>query len=381
MFKEVIDFVQHLYKTKEFIPLHEPVFRGNEKEYVIETIDSTFVSSVGKFVDKFEEMICSYTGAKYAVATVNGTSALHMALLGAGVKRGDEVITQALTFIATANAINYCGADPIFIDVDRDTLGMSPESLRSFLDEMTVFDNGICKNKLSNKRIAAVVPMHTFGFACRIAEIKVICDEYNLTLVEDSAESIGTKVGEKHTGTFGRLGVFSFNGNKTITSGGGGVIITDDKELASHLKHLTTTAKTPHKWEYVHDMIGYNYRLTNLAAALGVAQMEQLPEIIRSKRELAKKYKSFFSTDNYQNLTLITESPNSKSNYWLNAITLEDRKQRDEFLKETNSAGIMTRPIWQLMNRLEMFKDYQTEDISNSEWFADRVVNIPSTVI
>ena len=377
MFEEVISFIQDLYGTKAFIPLHEPVFKGKEKEYVLETIDSTFVSSVGKFVDKFEEMICSYTGAKYAVATVNGTSALHMALIGAGVKPDDEVITQSLTFVATANAISYCRAQPVFVDVDKDTLGMSPESLSSFLKEMTVAENGICKNKVTGKRISAVVPMHTFGFACRIQEIQQICVDYNLTLVEDSAESIGTWVGGKHTGTFGNLGVFSFNGNKTITSGGGGVIITDNAELAGLLKHITTTAKISHKWEYVHDMIGYNYRLPNINAALACAQLEQLESILTIKRALSAKYKDFFrKTD----ISYVQEIEGTSANYWLNTIILNNAANRDSFLEETNSAGVMTRPIWHELNELTMFKKCYAHKLKNSNWLADRVVNLPSSV-
>ena len=377
MFDEVIAFVKNLFGNKEFIPLHEPVFGGNEKQYVIETIDSTFVSSVGKFVDKFEEMICNYTGAKYAIATVNGTSALHMALLGAGVSSDDEVITQALTFVATANAISYCRAQPVFVDVDKDTLGMSPDNLRSFLKEFTISENGVCKNKLSGKRISAVVPMHTFGFACRIQEIRQICDEYHLPLVEDSAESIGTWIGNKHTGTFGSLGVFSFNGNKTITCGGGGVIVTDDGELAKKLKHMTTTAKVPHKWEYVHDMIGYNYRMPNINAALACAQLEQLEAILTVKRALSAKYQDFFNTTD---ISFVEEIEGTRANYWLNTIVLKDQTERDLFLEKTNSAGVMTRPIWHLLNDLTMFKECYSHKLEHSSWLSDRIVNLPSSV-
>ncbi len=390
---EIVKFIRKTYNKPEgFIPLHEPRFGGNEKKYLNECIDSTFVSSVGKFVDLFEQKIAEYTGAKYAVAAVNGTAALHIALQLAGVKQNDEVITQPLTFIATANAISYTGAKPIFIDVDKDTMGLSPESLKEFLYKKTVkFIDGItgeveCRNRITNKKISACIPMHTFGHPARIDEIKELCDEYNIALIEDAAESLGSLYKGKHTGTFGLMGTLSFNGNKTITTGGGGMIITDNEELAKLAKHLTTQAKVPHKWNYEHDYIGYNYRLTNLAAALGVAQIEQLPEIIESKRKLAKQYESFFSQSSTKSVEdlfpqFITEPKDSKSNYWLNAVLLENRESRDQFLEYTNQNGVMTRPIWELMNRLPMFKDCQCENIENSEWLTDRVVNIPSSVI
>jgi len=380
MYKNFIEFVKDIYKTKEFIPLHEPRFNGNEKKYLNECIDSTFVSSVGKFVDKFEKEIANYTGAKYAVATVNGTAALHIALLIAGIKPGDEVITQPLTFIATSNAINYCGAKPVFIDVDRDTMGLSSEKLEHFLKNNTKYDSLTSQiiNLSTNRPIRACVPMHTFGHPCRIDEIKEICDKYNLKLIEDSAESIGSLYKEKHTGTFGDLGIFSFNGNKIITCGGGGVIVTDDEELAKKAKHITTTAKIPHKWEYKHDMIGYNYRMPNLNAALASAQLEQLSEFLENKRELANKYMAFFENSN---MKFFREPEFARSNYWLNAVILQDRIQRDSFLKVTNENGIMTRPVWELTNRLTMFNSCHVENIDNAEWLMDRTVNIPSSVI
>ena len=383
-YKEFVDFVRKAYNKPEgFIPLHEPTFNGNEKKYLIDCIDSTFVSSVGKYVDKFEEIVAEYTGSKYAIAAVNGTAALHIALVLSDVTDNDEVITQPLTFIATANAISYIGAKPVFIDVDKDTMGLSPEKLKLFIKNKTKQvlnpdSNKIQpKNKQTGKFIKAVIPMHTFGHSTRIDEIKTICDEYNIALIEDAAESLGSYYKGKHTGTFGQFGTLSFNGNKTITTGGGGMILTNNEELAKKAKHITTTAKVPHKWEYVHDMIGYNYRLTNLAAALGVAQMEQLPSFIESKRKLAKEYEEFFSSTDIE---FVIEKTDCKANYWLNAVILKDREQRDEFLEKTNSEGIMTRPIWELMNRLKMFKDCQAENLSNSEWLADRVVNITSTV-
>ena len=377
-------FIRKIYnKPTSFIPLHEPFFGGNEKKYLMECIDSTYVSSIGTYVTKFEKMVAEYTGSKYAIATVNGTAALHTALLLSGVKENDEVITQSLTFVATANAISYTGANPISIDVDIDTMGLSPQSLKEWLEKSTIKRFNKKKNewetinKKTDKKIAACIPMHTFGHSCRIDEIKIICDEYSIALIEDSAESLGTKYKGKNTGTFGLFGILSFNGNKTITTGGGGMILTNNKELAVKSKHITTTAKLPNKWEYIHDIIGFNYRLTNLSAALGVAQMEQLPDLIRRKRTLAKKYINFFAGSD---IKFVKEKENTKANYWLNAILLKDRKKRDKFLKETNEAGIMTRPAWELMNKLPMYKDCQKGDLSNSEWLVDRLVNITSSV-
>ncbi|MDF1877945.1 LegC family aminotransferase, partial [Sulfurimonas sp. SAG-AH-194-L11] len=364
---------------KEFLPLHEPRFIGNEKKYVNETIDSTFVSSVGKFVTQFEEMVAKFSGTKYAVATSNGTSALHIGLKLVGVDEKCEVITQPLTFIATANAISYCGAKPIFVDVDRDTLGLSPSKLKEFLEEFTRVDkDGNCINKTTNKIIKACVPMHTFGHPCKIDTIVEICDAYNIAVVEDAAESLGSYYKGTHTGSFGKVAVFSFNGNKIITTGGGGMLVTNDEELAKRAKHITTTAKVPHPYEYIHDEIGYNYRLTNLAAALGVAQMENLDFFIAKQRELASKYEAFFKNSD---LEFITEPKDSESNYWLNAVILKDKKQRDEFLKYTNNNGVMTRSVWRLMNKLEMFKDAQTANLDNALWLEERVVNISSSVV
>jgi len=377
MFADTIHFIKDIYQTKEFIPLHEPRFYGNEKSYLNECIDSTFVSSVGKFVDQFETEFARTVGAKYAIATVNGTAALHISLILAGVKSGDEVITQPLTFIATANAISYIGAKPIFLDVDLDTMGLSPDALRSFLERECQLIDGQCFNRSSGKVIKACVPMHTFGHPCRIEEIKSICSEWHIALVEDAAESLGSYYKEKHTGTFGIVGAFSFNGNKIITSGGGGVIVTDDEAIAKRAKHITTTAKIPHKWEYVHDEIGYNYRLPNLNAALLCAQLEQLEDFLKSKRELSTVYKQFFTA---QNIKFIEEPKNSRSNYWLHALLLDDVIQRDAFLEQTNSNGVMTRPIWALMNKLEMFKNSQCDELKNALFLEERIVNIPSSV-
>jgi perosamine synthetase len=377
MSAEIVDFIKSTFKTAEFIPLHEPRFTGNEKAYLNECIDSTFVSSVGKFVNKFEEQIQDYTGAKYAKATVNGTSALHIALVAIGVETDDEVITQALTFVATANAISYQKAHPVFVDVDKDTLGMSPKSLEHFLSTNVELRNGIPFNKISNRKISACVPMHTFGHPCKIDEIISLCNQYNIPVIEDSAESLGSFYKGKHTGTYGKIGIISFNGNKTITCGGGGMIITDDEALAQKIIHLTTTAKVAHKWNYEHDEIGYNYRLTNVSAALGCAQMENLPSFIENKRELATMYIDFFKQKGIQ---FIHEPKNSTSNYWLNAILFKDKKERDEFLDYSNNNGVMTRPVWHLMNDLKMFENCQTTDLTNSIYLSERLVNIPSSV-
>ena len=378
MYADIINFIKDTYKSLDFIPLHEPRFVGNEKKYINECIDTTFVSSVGRYVDLFEKEIASYTGAKYAVATCNGTSALHISFLLADIQQNDEVITQSLTFVATCNAISYCRAKPIFIDVDKDTMGMSPSALRLFLEKNTTIKNNKCINNLTGNVIKACVPMHTFGHPCKVDEIKEICSEYNIFLIEDAAESVGSFYKSKHTGNFGKLGVMSFNGNKIITAGGGGCIVTNDKALAKNAKHLTTTAKVPHKWEFNHDMVGYNYRMPNINAALLAAQLENLNKFLKYKRELANRYVEFFRNTEY---TFFQEPANSRSNYWLNTIILEDKLQRDQFLDETNSNGIMTRPIWTLMHRLPMFKYAQCDELDNSVWLHDRVVNIPSSVI
>ncbi len=374
---KTISFIQDTFHTKDFIPLHEPYFGGNEKKYLNETIDSTFVSSVGAFVNKFEEDFAKFTGSKFAVACVNGTNSLHIALILAGVKSEDEVLSQSLTFIATANAISYIGAQSVFIDVDRDTMGMSPKALQSFLEKFgQKREDGFTYNSKTGKKIAACVPMHTFGFPLRIEELAEICKNWNVFLVEDAAESLGSYYKSKHTGTFGKIGVFSFNGNKTITCGGGGALITDDEELAKRAKHLTTQAKIPHAWKFSHDEIGYNYRMPNLNAALACAQLEQLDKILANKRELAEKYKSFFSETDYN---CVTELADTKANYWLNALILPSDEERDEFLRRTNEGGVMTRPIWDLMSSLPMFENFQNDGLENSRWLEERVVNIPSS--
>ena len=360
-----------------FIPLHRPVFEGNEKQYLIDCIDSNFVSSVGAKVVEFEQHIAAFTGANYAIATVNGTAALHVALQLASVQRDDEVITQALTFIATCNALSYAGAHPVFVDVDRDTLGLSPEALRHWLSEHAELRDGQAFNRSTGRRIAACVPMHTFGIPLRIAEIVAICDEYGISVVEDAAESLGSWVGDRHTGTFGKLATLSFNGNKVITTGGGGMIITDDEALAKRAKHLTTTAKVPHPYEFVHDEVGYNYRLPNLNAALGCAQMELLPKMLEIKAEVAARYRGFFAGTGVR---FVEPLPGTTANYWLNAIVLDCEADRDALLDYTNSREVMTRPIWRLMSRLPMFQHCQHDGLENSRWLEARVVNLPSSV-
>jgi perosamine synthetase len=325
-----------------------------------------------------EEKIVNYTGAKYAITTSNGTSALHISLLLANVEQNDEVITQALTFVATCNAISYCGAQPIFVDVDKDTMGLSPSALKGFLENNTSVKNQQCVNNKTGRVIKACIPMHTFGHPCRIDEIKDICDKHHIFLIEDAAESVGSFYKDKHTGNFGQVGVMSFNGNKIITAGGGGCIVTNDKALARKAKHLTTTAKVPHKWDFYHDMVGYNYRMPSLNAALLVAQLENIDNFIHSKRKLADVYEAFFKATDY---TFVKEAVECKSNYWLNSIVLKNKQQRDEFLNETNSQNVMTRPIWTLMNKLPMFEHTQCGDLTNSKWLEERVVNIPSSVV
>jgi aminotransferase in exopolysaccharide biosynthesis len=383
MFQKTIDFIRELYRQpKGFIPLHVPIFGGNEKKYLNECIDTTFVSSVGKFVNQFEDLIAEFTSAKKAVACVNGTSALHIALKLVGVEKNDEVITQPLTFIATCNAISYIGAIPVFVDVDLDTLGMSPLSLSEFLISQTTqqFNNSTnkneCINKITGHRIKACVPMHTFGFPCKIDEISKICQKHNIELIEDAAESIGSFYKGKHTGTFGKIGVLSFNGNKTITTGGGGMLLFDDELLSKRAKHLTTQAKIPHPWEFAHDEIGYNYRMPNINAALGVAQMEQLTTFLANKRQIAQKYENFFSATT---LDFFKEPIHSSSNFWLNAIILKNKAERDSFLDYTNKNEVMTRPAWQIMNQLKMYQKCQTDSLQNATFLADRLVNIPSS--
>ncbi len=364
----------------DFVPLHAPTFSGNEKKYLDECIDSTFVSSVGAFVDRFERDIAEYTGARRAVVCVSGTNALHMALMLASVERDDEVLTQSLSFIATCNAISYIGAHPVFIDVDYDTMGLSPDALREWLEKHTVKDAGnVLRNKSTGRRVKSVVPMHTFGHPCRIDEIASICDEYCLELVEDAAESIGSFYKGKHTGTFGRIGAISFNGNKTITTGGGGMLLFNDEKLADLAKHLTTQAKVPSRWEFIHDHIGYNYRMPNINAALGCAQLEEISGFLASKRKTAEIYREFFASEP-GGIKFMAEPTESVSNYWLNAIAFPTREERDRFLQYSNDHGVMTRPIWELMWHLPMFEHCERDSQTNTVLLADTIVNLPSSV-
>ena len=377
-YNQITDFIHQLFRTEETVPLHAPLFIGNEKKYLEECIDTTFVSSVGKFVDRFEADMAAYTGARKAVVCVSGTNALHMAMMLAGVERDDEVLTQALTFIATCNAISYIGAHPVFIDVDMETLGLSPKAVKDWLVKNAEVKNGACYNKHSGRRVKACVPMHTFGHPVKIDELVAVCEEWHLELVEDAAESIGSLYKGRHTGTFGKVGAISFNGNKTITTGGGGMLLFQDEELGTLAKHLTTQAKVPHRWAFVHDHIGYNYRMPNINAALGCAQLENIDRYVADKRETAAIYADFFK--NIPDITFFTEPENCRSNYWLNVVMLKDKTAQQEFLEYTNDHGVMTRPVWELMNRLEMFKHCETDGLKNTEWLADRIVNIPSSV-
>lgn len=376
--KKVTDFIHELYGAQDFVPLAVPVFVGNEKKYLNECIDTTFVSSVGKFVDRFEEDTAQYTGAKRAVVCVSGTNALHMSLMLAGVQRDDEVLTQALTFIATCNALSYIGAHPVFIDVDRDTMGLSPVAVREWLAKNSEQKNGECYNKNTGRRVKACVPMHTFGHPVHLDELVEVLKEYHIEMVEDAAESIGSLYKGKHTGTFGKVGALSFNGNKTITTGGGGMMLFNDEELGAYAKHITTQAKIPHRWEFRHDHIGYNYRMPNINAALGCAQLEHIEEYVASKRETAKAYEEFFK--DMAEIEFFVDTPDTRSNYWLNVVILKDKEAQLNFLEYTNDNGVMTRPIWELMNRLSMFEKCENDGLKNTIWFADRVVNIPSSV-
>ncbi len=382
MYEDIVKFIRDHYQAKdgETVMLHAPTFAGNEKKYLNECIDTTFVSSVGQFVDRFERDMEAFTGAKKAVVCVSGTNALHMAMMLAGVERDDEVLTQALTFIATCNAISYIGAHPVFIDVDMDTMGLSPKAMEGWLEENAELrDDGQCYNKTTGRRIKACVPMHTFGHPVHLKELVEVCKKWNIELVEDAAESIGSYYDGKHTGTFGKVSAISFNGNKTITTGGGGMLLFQDEELGKYAKHITTQAKVPHRWEFVHDHIGYNYRMPNINAALGCAQLEQIDKFLESKRTTAQAYIDYFKNEP-NGIKFMKEPDGTKSNYWLNAIMLPDKEAQQAFLEYTNDNGVMTRPIWELMNRLVMFKDAQHDELKNTIYLADRIVNIPSSV-
>ncbi len=376
MFDALIRFIRAQYGTGEFIPLHAPVFAGNERSYVLHTIDSTFVSSVGPFVDRFEREMAAYTGSPRAVATVNGTAALHVALLLAGVRPGDLVLTQALTFVGTCNAIAYCGAQPVFLDVDRETLGLSPAALSGWLEENVRLDeDGVCRTRQDGLPVRVCVPMHTFGHPVDIDGLMAVCARWRLTVVEDAAESLGSFYKGRHTGTFGQLGILSFNGNKIVTSGGGGMLLADEV-LGQRAKHLTTTAKRPHEYMFFHDEVGFNYRLPNLNAALGCAQLEQLEAFVAKKRSLAADYAEFFANGP---LRFITEPAHCRANYWLNAVLCESEAERDALLQATNAKGIMTRPVWRLMSELPAFLHCRRDGLHNSRFLEARIVNLPSS--
>jgi perosamine synthetase len=369
MFDELIHLIRNYQQLEDGpISLHQPNFIGNEKKYVLDCIDSNFVS--------FEQNFRDYVGSGYAIATVNGSSALHMALLVSGVKENDLVITQPLSFVATCNAISYTGASPLFIDVDRATMGLSAERLGEFLKSSTRITGSDCYHTSSGRRIRACVPMHTFGHPCSIEAIRDVCDEYKIVLVEDAAESVGSKVKNKYTGTFGHLGCYSFNGNKTITAGGGGVIVTDDAEVARMCKHLTTQAKSKHPWAFLHDAIGYNYRMPNINAALVMAQLEQLDKLITEKRVLAHLYRDFFSRSPVQ---FIEEPTGTFSNYWLCTILFPTEEEQQLFLTYSNERQVMTRPVWELMTKLPMYKDCLRGELPEAEFLSKRLVNLPST--
>lgn len=377
MFKDLTKFIKELYSSNDFIPLHAPIFNGNEKKYIESTINSTYVSSVGKYVEEFENKVCDYTGSEYAIATVNGTSALHLSLKLADVKKDTEVITQSLTFVATSNAIRYCEAIPIFIDVSLSTLGMSPVSLSTFLNEnCELREDGFCWNIRSGRKVSACIVMHTFGLPLELEEIKIICNQYNIKLIEDAAGSMGSLYKDMHVGNIGNLSILSFNGNKIITTGGGGMILTNNNILAKKAKHLSTTAKVPHPWAFEHDEVGFNYRLPNINAALGVAQLEVLPIYLNNKRDLASKYHQWGKE---KGIEFVVEPKNTLSNYWLNTLLAEDKKQRDLILKYTNSSNVMTRPSWTPMHHLTIYKDCQKSSMKNTDWLANRIVNVPSS--
>ncbi len=378
MFEKIVSFIKSLYPTENPVPLHAPRFSGNEKKYLIDCIDTTYVSYVGQYVTRFEDEIRQFTGVKYAVAVSSGTAALHVALLLAEVATGDEVITQPLTFIATANAISYCNAQPIFVDVERSTLGLDPEKLNDFLLNNAVLkSDGRCYNKITGRKIAACVPMHTIGHPVRIDQIMEICKRYQIPVVEDTAEALGSYYKGQHTGTFGALGILSFNGNKPVTTGGGGMIITNDETLAVKAKHMTTTAKKPHPWEFVHDDVGYNYRMPNINAAVGCAQMECFEGFLKNKRNTAQMYDKFFQDIG---IPFITEPAHARSNYWLNSIVLKNKQEQEQFLTYATEKGIQIRPVWKLMPHLPMYQHCQCTSLENAQWLEDRLVNIPSSV-
>lgn len=378
LFYRITEFIKTLYPLENPVPLHEPRFFGNERKYLNDCIDTTYVSYVGKYVSRFEDAIRKFTGAKYAVAVCSGTVALHVSLLLAEVTAGDEVITQPLTFVATANAISYCGAQPVFVDVEKTTLGLDPDKLNDFLINNCILKpDGKCYNKLTGRKIAACVPMHTFGHPVRISQVVEICQRYHIPIVEDAAEALGSFYRGQHAGTFGDIGILSFNGNKPVTTGGGGMIITNNEIIAAKAKHLTTTAKQPHPWEFIHDEVGYNYRMPNINAAVGCAQMENFALALEKKRAIAQIYRNFFQDID---IPFIVEPAHAQSNYWLNTICLRNRQERENFLAYSKEEGIQSRPVWRLMTSLPMYRHCQCASLETAQWLEDRLINIPSSV-
>lgn len=365
--------------TAGTLPLHEPCISGNAWAYVKDCLDSNWVSYLGRYVDKFESMIAEFTGVKKVIAVVNGTAALQISLKLAGVGIGDEVLVPALTFVATANAVAHCGAIPHFVDSEAPTLGMDPGKLDSYLEKIAARDSQCCVSRISGRRIRAAVPMHTFGHPVNLGNLVQVCNKYKIEIVEDAAESLGSFYKGKHTGNWGRLSILSFNGNKTITTGGGGAILTNDEPLGQMAKHLTSTAKIPHPWEYSHDQIGYNYRMSNINAALGCAQMEDLSSFLEQKRNLAARYQN--ALKDIEGLRFFTEPPDSRSNYWLNVILLDEANIaiRDELLKKLHESGVMARPAWTLLHKLPMFSECPRMDLSCAEDLEARIINLPSS--
>ncbi|MGQ9558027.1 MAG: LegC family aminotransferase [Desulfurispora sp.] len=376
--EQIINTIKSVLPEAAQVALHEPCFAGNEWAYVRDCLDSGWVSSVGSYVTRFEQMLAEYTGSGYAVATVNGTAALHICLLLAGVQPGDEVLMPALTFVATANAVRYCGAEPHFVDSAPDTLGVDPVKLADYLVDIAQIKDGHCYNRFTGRRIAVLLPMHTFGHPVDLDPLLDLCQRYHLVLVEDAAEALGSLYKGRHVGTFGRLAALSFNGNKIITTGGGGAILTSDPELARLAKHLTTTAKLPHPWEFYHDMLGYNYRLPNINAALGCAQMEKLPDFVAQKRALAEKYRNALA--GVPGVQFFCEPLFARSNYWLNALLLnEECDLRDTLLAETHRLDIQTRPVWRLMPELPMYEGCPQMHLNVARSLQSRIINLPSS--
>jgi perosamine synthetase len=375
---EIVNAIRNSIKIEK-APLHEPSFGGNERKYVLECLESNFVSSVGKHVGRFEDDLANFTGAKHVVAVINGTEALHVALLLAGVEEGDEVLIPSLTFVGTANAVKYCGAIPHFVDSNENTLGLDPEALRDWIKATTEVRSGICFNRTTGRRISTMIPVHIFGHPCDLEGLINVGNDFGIKIVEDAAESLGSTFHGRHTGTYGILGALSFNGNKIITTGGGGAILTDDIDLARHAKHLTTTAKIQHTWEYIHDEVGFNYRMPSINASLGCAQLEQLPDLLDSKRRLFKRYCESFK--NVGQVKLVEEPEGCRSNYWLQAIILDEpvAKLRDNILKATNNAGQMTRPVWNLIHTLTPYHECPRAPLPVAESIARRIINLPSS--